>query len=78
MRAEQARVIVDGLHLHLEARLRQVSAKSKLADAIRHALTRWTGLSLFLDDSRVERKHTPKLAITHKSLNRFRWVAENS
>jgi hypothetical protein len=54
MRAERARVIVDDLHVYLEARLRQVSAKSKLADAIRYALTRWSGLSLFLDDGRVE------------------------
>ncbi|EJL24974.1 IS66 family transposase [Novosphingobium sp. AP12] len=54
VRAEQARVIVDDLHIYLEARLRQVSAKSKLADAIRYALTRWPGLSLFLDDGRVE------------------------
>jgi hypothetical protein len=31
-----------------------VSQKSKLADAIRYALSRWAGLSLFLDDGRVE------------------------
>jgi hypothetical protein len=54
VRAERARVIVDDLHVYLEARLRQVSAKSKLADAIRYALTRWAGLSLYLDDGRVE------------------------
>ncbi len=52
-RAERSRVIVDDLHIYLDARLRQVSAKSKLADAIRYALTRWAGLSLFLDDGRV-------------------------
>ena len=42
----------------LEPRLREklglVSHKSKLADAIRYALSRWAGLSLFLDDGRVE------------------------
>ena len=27
---------------------------STLAEAIRYALSRWTGLSLFLDDGRVE------------------------
>lgn len=54
MRAERARVIVDDLHVYLEARLRQVSAKSKLADAVHYAITRWPGLSLFLDDGRVE------------------------
>ncbi|MCG6120135.1 MAG: IS66 family transposase, partial [Blastomonas sp.] len=54
VRNEHARVIVDDLHHYLEARLRQVSAKSKLADAIRYALTRWDGLTVFLDDGRVE------------------------
>lgn len=54
VRTERACVIVDDLHVYLEARLWQVSAKSKLADAIRYALTRWPGLSLFLDDGRVE------------------------
>lgn len=39
VRAKRARVIADDLRVHLEARLRQVSAKSKLADAIRYALS---------------------------------------
>lgn len=52
LRAEQARVIVDALHVYLEARLHQVNAKSKLAVAIRYALTRWAGLSLVLGDGR--------------------------
>jgi hypothetical protein len=30
-----------------------VSQKSKLAEAIRYALSRWAGLSRFLDDGRV-------------------------
>ncbi|KPF52374.1 transposase [Novosphingobium sp. AAP1] len=71
MRAEQARAIVDDLHLYLEARLRQISAKSKLADAIRYALTRWTGLSLFLDDGRVELdSNTVERSIRPLALNR--------
>ncbi|EZP70329.1 Transposase [Novosphingobium resinovorum] len=71
VRAEQARVIVDDLHIYLEARLRQVSAKSKLADAIRYALTRWPGLSLFLDDGRVEMdSHTVERSIRPLALNR--------
>lgn len=71
VRAEQARVIVDDLHIYLEARLRQVSAKSKLADAIRYALTRWPGLSLFLDDGRVEMdSNTVERSIRPLALNR--------
>lgn len=71
MRAEQACVIVDDLHIYLEARLRQMSAKSKLAEAIRYALTRWTGLSLFLDDGRVELdSNTVERSIRPLALNR--------
>lgn len=54
VRNEHARVSVDDLRHYLEARLRQVSAKSKLAEAIRYALTRWDGLTVFLHDGRVE------------------------
>ena len=38
----------------LEQELGRVSAKSALADAIRYALRHWKGLSLFLEDGRVE------------------------
>ena len=38
----------------LEQELARVSAKSALAEAIRYALRHWKGLSLFLDDGRVE------------------------
>ena len=40
LRAERSRAIVDDLRDYLSARLRQVSAKSKLAEAIRYALSR--------------------------------------
>jgi hypothetical protein len=58
-RAERSRVVVDDLRIYLEARLRQVSTKSKLAEAIRYALTRWEGLSRFLDDGRIELDRPP-------------------
>ena len=71
IRNGQARVILDDLNIYLEARLRQISAKSKLADAIRYALTRWTGLSLFLDDGRVELdSNTVERSIRPLALNR--------
>lgn len=54
VRSAQSRPIVEGLRHSLEARARQVSAKSQLADAIRYALTRWDGLSRFLDDGRID------------------------
>ena len=37
----------------MREKLALLSRKSHLADAIRYALTRWAGLSLFLDDGRV-------------------------
>jgi transposase len=53
-RVERSRPVIDDLHQYLEARARQVSAKSRLGEAIRYALTRWEGLALFLEDGRVD------------------------
>lgn len=54
VRHDRSRTIVDDLRQYLEARNRQVSAKSKLGDAIRYTLTRWDGLARFLDDGRID------------------------
>ncbi len=71
VRVERARIVVDDLRQYLEARLRQLSAKSKLAEAIRYALTRWNGLTLFLDDGRVELdSNTVERSIRPLALNR--------
>lgn len=71
LRIERARVVVDDLRLYLDVRLRQVSAKSKLAEAIRYALSRWAGLTLFLDDGRVELdSNTVERSIRPLALNR--------
>ena len=53
-RTEHSRVLVADLYQYLEARNRQVSAKSKLGEAMRYALSRWDGLSRFLDDGHVD------------------------
>lgn len=53
-RAERSRIIVEDLKLYLDGRPRQISAKSKLAEAIRYATTRWDGLVRFIDDRRIE------------------------
>lgn len=64
-------MIVDDLLAYLDTRVRQVSAKSKLAEAIRYALTRWDGLTRFLDDGRIERKsNTVERSIRPLALNR--------
>jgi len=43
----------------LEVQLGLVPARSTLADAIRYALGRWTGLSRFIDDGRIELDTNP-------------------
>jgi hypothetical protein len=42
------------LNRGLRAKLGLISQKSKLAEAIRYALSRWEGLTHFIDDGRVE------------------------
>jgi transposase len=54
VRHETSRPLVEALRPWLKAQLERVSQKGKLAEAIRYALARWDGLSLFLDDGRVE------------------------
>ncbi|WP_162786519.1 transposase, partial [Hyphomonas sp. CACIAM 19H1] len=50
---------VENLRLWLESQLAQLPARSTLADAIRYALGRWTGLTRFLDDGRIELDTNP-------------------
>jgi transposase len=52
VRQARSRPLVEAMEPWLRENL--VSQKSKLAEAIRYALTRWAGLTLFLDDGRVE------------------------
>ena len=49
-----SRPIVQALHIWLEAQLPQVPGRSTLAEAIRYALSRWTSLTRFLHDGRIE------------------------
>lgn len=71
VRHDRSRSIVDDLRQYLDARNRQVSAKSKLGEAIRYALTRWDGLSCFLDDGRVDLdSNTVERSIRPLALNR--------
>ena len=53
-RQARSRPIVEALEPWLRDKLALVSQKSKLAEAIRYALSRWAGLSRFLDDGRIE------------------------
>jgi transposase len=54
IRQERSRPLVEALQPWLREKLSLISQKTKLAEAIRYALSRWVGLCLFLDDGRVE------------------------
>ncbi len=54
IRHGQSRPIVDDLRTWLDRQLAKVSGRSRIAEAIRYALKLWSGLTVFLDDGRVE------------------------
>ena len=54
VRQEKSRPILEELEPWLRAKLALISQKTKLAEAIRYALSRWEGLTRFLDDGRIE------------------------
>ena len=54
IRQDRSRPILDELEPWLRAKLALISQKTKLAEAIRYALSRWDGLTRFLDDGRIE------------------------
>ncbi len=51
---DRSRPILDELEPWLRAKRALISQKTKLAEAIRYALSRWDGLTRFLDDGRIE------------------------
>ena len=53
-RQQRSRPIIHELEPWLRAKLALISQKTKLAEAIRYALSRWEGLTRFLDDGRIE------------------------
>jgi transposase len=58
-RRARSRLVVDRMKTWLESQLLRVPANSTLAEAIRYALGRWTGLTRFLHDGRVELDTNP-------------------
>jgi hypothetical protein len=53
-RQAKSRPVIEALEPWLRAKLALISQKSKLAEAIRYAISRWTGLCRFLDDGCIE------------------------
>ena len=54
VRDEQSKPLVDDLRTWLDAQLAKVPRRARIAEAIRYALKLWSGLSVFLDDGRIE------------------------
>ncbi|HAH64508.1 MAG TPA: IS66 family transposase [Rhizobiales bacterium] len=54
VRQERAGPLLEALHAWLAAMLSLVSAKSELAGAIKYALVRWTALTRYRHDGRIE------------------------
>jgi len=53
-RQERSGPVLEDLKPWLRSKLDLISQKTKLAEAIRYALSRWDGLTRFVDDGRVE------------------------
>lgn len=70
-RQERTRPILEELRPWLETQLARLSAKSRLAEAIRYTLKLWGGLVLFLEDGHLEPDTNPvERAIRPIALNR--------
>jgi transposase len=53
-RQQKSRPFADTFEKWLRAKLGLISQKGKLAEAIRYALSRWEGLTRFIDDGHIE------------------------
>jgi transposase len=54
VRQKKSKPLVDDSQIWLRAKLELISQKTNLAEAIRYALSRWAGLTRFIDDGRIE------------------------
>jgi transposase len=71
VRQTKTKPILEQMKSWLDARLAEVSGKSKLAEAIRYMLSHWGGLTVFLADGRVEvDNNTVERTIRHIALGK--------
>lgn len=59
IRRANAKPLLEAFKPWLEAQLPRIPQRGKLAEAIRYTLTRWTGLTRFLDDGHIELDTNP-------------------
>ncbi|WP_249168361.1 IS66 family transposase, partial [Bradyrhizobium elkanii] len=70
-RQQKSRPLTEVFERWLRAKLALISQKGKLADAIRYALSRWEGLTRFIEDGRIELdNNTVERSIRPITLNR--------
>jgi len=70
-RQQRSLPLVEAFQPWLRQKLSLISQKTKLAEAIRYALSRWAGLRLFLEDGRIEiDNNAVERAIRPLALNR--------
>ena len=71
VRREKAAPLIKDLKTRLEAMLHKLPGRSLMAEVIRYSLSRWTGLTWFLEDGRVELDTNPvERAMRPIALNR--------
>ncbi len=79
MRQKQTAPRFEALRGWLETTLAQLPQKSKTAEIIRYALTRWTALGRFIDDGTIEiDNNTAERAIRPITLGRKNWLFAGS
>ncbi|HLK23409.1 MAG TPA: IS66 family transposase [Caulobacteraceae bacterium] len=79
IRQRRAGPLLDELKAWMEASLRRISGKSELAGAIRYGLSRWTQLTRYRDDGRLEiDNNAAERAIRGLVLGRKNWLFAGS
>ena len=58
-RRAHSKPLIDRLHQWLNHQLPRLAGRSKLAEAMRYALSRWDGLTRFLDDGHIDLDTNP-------------------
>jgi len=78
-RQARAAPLLEDLRTWLQATLGKLSSKGELAVAIRYALTRWTALTRYADDGRIEiDNNAAERSIRDAALGRKNWLFAGS
>jgi hypothetical protein len=79
MRQLHAKPVLEDLKVWIEATLSTLPQKQKLAEAMRYALSRWTALSVYIDDGRVELDNSiAERAMRTLGIGRKNWLFAGS